>query len=108
MRWQMPYFPLIGLGWMWLNRDTNEPTRRKTRSIRNYDRYRFDNESGREINDRLPDRRPEPSTYNEAITCEDHRLWKIVIGKQLNSLIANGTWKLVNRPFSDVNVITFK
>lgn len=75
-----------------------------------YDKHKFDDEFGRNARDItwLPERRHEPGTFNEAITCADHRQWKIAIEKQLNALIANGTWELVRRPTRDTNIITSK
>ena len=83
-----------------------EPTRRSTRNTKAYDKYQFDNESGRQA--RLPERRPEPSNYKEATMGADNRLWVAAIKKELDALIANGTWELVQRPSKDVNIITSK
>ena len=92
-----------------------EPTRRSNRINKPFDKYKFDNsvgESGRKATDpqanRLPERRPEPTNYNEAIACKDKRLWQIAIETQLNALIANGTWELVKKPKKGTNIITSK
>lgn len=89
----------------------NDPPRRSTRTTKPYNPYQFDNKIGQQASEKahLPDRKPEPSSYNEAMTCKDNCLWRIAVEEQLQALIANGTWELVKRPSSkDVNVITSK
>ena len=85
----------------------NQPTRRSTCTTKSYDKYRYDNETGRHAIDLL-ERKIEPSSYSEAIKCAENRLWKIAIMEQLNALIANSTWELVKRPSKDSNIITSK
>lgn len=92
---------------------TDEPPCRSTQITKTkpYNPYQFDNEIGQKATEKnyLPDRVPEPSSYNEAMTCKNSRLWKIAAKEQFQALIANGTWKLVSRPlFKDTNIITSK
>ncbi|GMF50508.1 unnamed protein product [Phytophthora fragariaefolia] len=39
-----------------------------------------------------------PKTYQEATACADHDEWKKAMKRELNSLVANKTWKRVPRP----------
>ena len=71
----------------------DQSTRRSTRLIKPYNRYEYDNQKGliaMNITD-FSTQRPEPSTYQKAITCQNQRLWKNVISEQLNAFIANQT-----------------
>ena len=86
-----------------------QPTRRSARLTKPYKPYDFDNQFGRTAISDLPtDQKFEPSTYREAVTCPDQRLWKTAITEQLNALIANQTWELVDRPSDVENIITSK
>lgn len=49
----------------------------------------------------------EPLTYAEAISCANHKNWKIVMQTEYNSLIENNVWELVNRP-ENVNIVKCK
>ena len=89
----------------------SQPTRRSARLTKPFSPYQFDNEYGRNAtgnSDPPPDQKFEPSTYDEATTCQDQRLWKTAINDQLNALIVNQTWELIDRPSNVENIITSK
>jgi len=41
---------------------------------------------------------PEPQTYQEAISGEENEFWQKSMDEEMRSLLANGTWELVERP----------
>ena len=89
----------------------NQSTRRSARLTKPFSPYQFDNEYGRNAtknSDPPSDQKFEPSTYYEVTTCQDQRLWKTIINDQLNALIANQIWKLIDRSSDVENIITSK
>ena len=49
-----------------------------------------------------------PTTYNEAITCDDAVHWKAAIKQELDSLRRNGTWVRVNRANMPASAVAIK
>ena len=41
----------------------------------------------------------EPSTYSEAVSCDDSAKWLIAMNEEIESLHQNKTWVLVKPPF---------
>lgn len=40
----------------------------------------------------------EPSTYSEAISCDDSTRWLVAMQEEIESLYKNNTWELVKLP----------
>jgi hypothetical protein len=40
----------------------------------------------------------EPSTFAEAINCNNRKEWQVAMQDEIDSLVAQGTWKLVHAP----------
>lgn len=49
-----------------------------------------------------------PSSYEEAVTCDDHVNWIRAMDEELQSLISNKTWRVVQRPGGGRKVIKCK
>ncbi|KAI8421416.1 hypothetical protein MSG28_009491 [Choristoneura fumiferana] len=49
-----------------------------------------------------------PETFQEAITCKDSSKWKAAMDREMESLVTNKTWTLVDKPPKDKKVIDVK
>ena len=74
---------------------------RSKRERKPYDKYAFDNNQALQTNDDH-----DPTSYSEAVN-GDWRKWKIAIKEELDALLSNGTFLVVNQP-SNRDLITSK
>lgn len=49
-----------------------------------------------------------PETFQEALTCKDSSKWKTAMDREMESLVTNKTWTLVDKPPKDKKVIDVK
>ena len=75
---------------------------RSKRERKPYDKYAFDNNQALQTNDDH-----DPTSYSEAVNGKDWRKWKIAIKEELDALLSNGTFLVVNQP-SNRDLITSK
>lgn len=88
---------------------TNEPTRCSTRATKPFDKYQFDKEAGRQVNEHFTfvAQLQKPATYHEAMTGPQRREWKRAKDEELEALWKKCTFIIVLKP-KDRKLITAK
>lgn len=91
------------------NDDVVDETRKETRSGRKIKQpVRFDEEFAYySITVNYCDAMS-PANFQEAMNCEDANKWKTAMDREMESLVKNQTWTLVDRPSEDKKVIDVK
>jgi hypothetical protein len=82
-----------------------KPNERPKRIRRPYDKWRKETVPYTALSTEVA--RFEPTTFHEAINCDDSKEWIESMQEEINSLVSQGTWKLAIPP-KGTKIITSK